>query len=199
MKEEWRPFPIPELSDYYEVSSSGRVRSKSRVYNITRTMKSSGLTHTRRYRLKGRILSQVDTGNSGYYQVFPSLEGKSYSIPVHRAVALAFIPNPENKPEVNHIDGNKHNNCVTNLEWATRDENHHHARENGLYDWKRHQEACANHFGMAVYCKETNKIYNSQTQASRELNISQGGVCDSIHKQRSVNGYTFIKASDLGG
>lgn len=56
-----------------------------------------------------------------------STEGKGYGI--HRLVALTFIPNPENKPFVNHQDGNKQNNSVDNLEWCTNEENQRHSRE----------------------------------------------------------------------
>lgn len=59
----------------------------------------------------------------------------------HRAIAETFIPNPENKQEVNHIDGNKHNNTLTNLEWVTRTENINHAIQLGLYDPKKKTEA----------------------------------------------------------
>lgn len=61
------------------------------------------------------------------------IKGKAYNISLHRAVAETFIPNPENKPEVNHKDGNKEHNYVSNLEWTTRKENADHAYISGLY------------------------------------------------------------------
>ena len=93
----------------------------------------------------------------GYGYVTMCAHGQTHSATIHSLVARAFIPNPENKPEVNHIDGNKHNNCVENLEWVTRAENMYHARVNGLlrpnyganhfksksviaYDFKTHQK-----------------------------------------------------------
>lgn len=60
--------------------------------------------------------------------------GKRTGTSVHRLVAIAYIPNPENKSDVNHKDGNKINNCVSNLEWSTRRENMIHAQSNGLRD-----------------------------------------------------------------
>lgn len=63
-------------------------------------------------------------------------KGKYFTTRVHREVALAFIPNPDNKPEVNHLDGNPTNNHRNNLEWATKDENMAHATWNLLFDRK---------------------------------------------------------------
>lgn len=74
----------------------------------------------------GRIFKRLDppVSSSGYK--FVRIGPKTY--PVQRVVAMAFIPNPENKPQVNHIDGNKTNNSVSNLEWVTNQENMQHAR-----------------------------------------------------------------------
>ena len=78
----------------------------------------------------GRVFKKLNppVSSSGYK--FVRIGKKSY--PLHRVIALTFIPNPENKPEVNHIDGNKQNNAVSNLEWATRKENAQHAAKHGL-------------------------------------------------------------------
>ena len=70
--------------------------------------------------------------SGGYYRVQISIKSKSISLSVHRLVALAFIPNPENKPDVNHKDGDKSHNYVENLEWATKSENVKHAFAHGL-------------------------------------------------------------------
>lgn len=84
-----------------------------------------------RNNITGDTLSQ-QTQNSGYRIAHMNYNGKRVAKTVHRLVATAFIPNPENKPQVNHIDGNKLNNSVSNLEWATTSENIRHAGSKGL-------------------------------------------------------------------
>ena len=81
---------------------------------------------------KGRtqIIHGYDNGK-GYLLVDIDYKVKR-GVKIHRLVALAFIPNPENKPQVNHKDGNKHNNKVENLEWCTNSENQFHAVQHGL-------------------------------------------------------------------
>ena len=75
--------------------------------------------------LKGRSMK-------GYRRVVLMKDGKQIDSLVHRLIAQTFIPNPENKPEVNHKDGNKENNSVFNLEWCTQKENVQHAIKTGL-------------------------------------------------------------------
>jgi len=81
--------------------------------------------------LSGKWLSLCDNGH-GYKQVFICVNNKRYMRYVHRLVAECFIPNPNGLPEVNHLDGNKGNNSVENLEWCTRSENARHAVRTGL-------------------------------------------------------------------
>jgi|SRR5690606_9800838 len=99
---------VVENGDNYEVSNFGEIRN-----------------------LKGKII-KPEILKKGYLRVGLCLNSKNKKYLVHRLVALAFIPNPESKPEVNHKDGNKQNCKVNNLEWSTSKENINHARENGL-------------------------------------------------------------------
>lgn len=80
----------------------------------------------------GRIVMKTYIINSGYACLKFTINGVRSSHLVHRLIAQTFLPNPDNKTEVNHIDGNKLNNNVSNLEWVTSSENKVHARDTGL-------------------------------------------------------------------
>lgn len=109
----------------YEVSSLGRVRSIPRT-----VLRSNGSP----MKLKGKVLSPK-VSNAGYACVNLWREGEYTQQQVHRLVASAFIPNPEGKPHVNHINGNKLSNEATNLEWVTPKGNTAHARAAKLVPW----------------------------------------------------------------
>jgi hypothetical protein len=84
------------------------------------------------YGLNGKVLKPA-TDQKGYLRVGLTIDKKLCTKKVHRLVAIEFIENPQNKPCVNHIDGNKKNNSVDNLEWVTYKENTNHAIKNGLF------------------------------------------------------------------
>jgi len=71
--------------------------------------------------------------NKGYYYVCMYLNGKNVKFNLHRIIAETYIPNPDNLPQVNHIDGDKLNNRIKNLEWVTNQKNRDHAIQNGLH------------------------------------------------------------------
>lgn len=113
--EEWKD--IAGFEGMYQVSNVGQVRSLDRVDN-------------RGYKQKGRTVKP--STSKGYQNAHLCKLSKYTTISIHRLVALAFISNPDNRPQVNHIDGNKQNNHISNLEWATAKENINHAWDNGL-------------------------------------------------------------------
>lgn len=115
--------PVKGYEELYEVSDTGEVRSVDRVLSVT---------NQKERLFKGRVLLQTMNKQVQYKQVSLWKENKGTSYYVHRLVAEAFIPNPEGKPEVNHIDGNRQNNNISNLEWVTSGENSLHASKTGL-------------------------------------------------------------------
>lgn len=116
MKEIWKN--IKDYEGIYQVSNFGRVRS------LDRYCWNGHKNHFKR----GKIL-KLQT-NMHYNKISLSKKGKVKQFLVHRLVAKAFIKNPKNKPEVNHIDKNCFNNKICNLEWVTAKENDTHKRGN---------------------------------------------------------------------
>lgn len=106
----------------YQISSAGLVKSVERIA----TSRSTSHWYSKHERI---LFPEI---SSGYYRVIFSKNGTITKHAVHRLVATAFIPNLENKPQVNHIDGNKLNNHISNLEWVTASENVRHAIATGL-------------------------------------------------------------------
>lgn len=173
MQEIWKSLKgVVECGDHYEVSNLGRVRSVDFI-------------DKRGYKRKGKIMSQANH-YKGYKIVSLTYMGKRKTYKIHRLVALAFIPNPENKPEVNHKDGVKHNNYVENLEWVTTSENAKHIHENELHGGDKLTEKDKNWI-RSNYTPYKSK-YTYKTLAEK-FNVSITTIYYVIHgrKSRSEN------------
>lgn len=121
----------------------------------------------------GKILHPVNTPN-GYLQYVFCQNGIKKGFKIHRLVALYFIDNPENKPCINHKDGNKHNNNFTNLEWCTPKENDSHARNTGLKNQNKPIIA------TNTVSKES-IVFSSIGEASGVLGINKGNIYRALH------------------
>ena len=168
--EEWR-----DIEDYvglYQVSNFGRVRSLG-IRN----------KNANNERIKLLKLSIVGIG----YNMITLCNGKLKRKLVHRLVAQAFIPNPNNYPIINHIDGNKLNNHVSNLEWCTQKQNVQHSFKNGLQISKLKGGTIPS-VKINQYDLNGNfiKQWDSMTKIQRELGIPTGLVwkcCRGIYKK----------------
>lgn len=125
-----------------------------------------------------------NTTHHDYQQVKFSIDGKKSQKLVHRLVAMTFIPNPDNLPQVNHKDGNAGNNAVENLEWCTASQNCWH-RNNVLNKYVGRPK-------RPVRCIETGEEFESTYHAAREMKCNQAcvySVCNG--KQSHAHGYHF--------
>lgn len=151
---EWRN--IPSCDERYYVSSDGRVLGANGLLKPVR-------------------------GKDGYLRCNIAQDGKFRLWLVHRLVAEAFIPNPGNKPEVNHIDGDKANNNVSNLEWVTREENIRHAHK-----------VLRKMGDKPVLNADTGDIYTSLTEAADAVGLSGAGlISDAIKRNGKAGGFRW--------
>ena len=159
----WRK--IEGYEGLYEVSNLGQVRSF--------------------YSGEAKVL-KPSIDKDGYLKVNLYKNKKLYRKLIHRLVATAFIPNLDNKPQVNHIDGNKQNNAVSNLEWCTRIENIQHSWETGLRNEETKKKMSeANKGKLAgeknpksrkVICITTGETFNCIREAEEKYNIAHQNI-----------------------
>lgn len=127
-------------------------------------------------------------GKRGYWVISLRKDGKMYLRTIHTLLAKAFIPNPENKPQVNHIDGNKLNCSLDNLEWATNKENTNHARRMGLHKSDGDKTVVQIKDGIIV------AEYKSASEASRRTGIGRGNICNVCNGRTNGKGGHFLTA-----
>ena len=170
-----------EISGYngiYEISSFGNVISNN---------------FGKRKILKHGLMT------SGYKMVSLKNDGKQKIFSIHRLMAIAFLPNENNLPQVNHKDGNKLNNDLSNLEWCTQSQNMKHMYDSGLKTYKplhyKGKFGKEHNRSKSVKCVETGVIYGSMSEAGRLLNIDHSSVSWSIKHKKPIYGMHFEIAS----
>lgn len=190
MEEIWKD--IKGYESLYQVSNMGRIKSLERYKE----------NHSKLQKVEEKIKT-INIKNSGYQFVQLYKNNKYKNLMVHRLVAQAFIPNVDNKPQINHIDGNKLNNNVTNLEWCTNSENEKHAWNTGL-------KQCTEKLKETT--RKTNKEYKSKPinqldlqgnyirtwlnahEASRHLGIDRSTIsqcCRGSRRNKTAGGYKW--------
>lgn len=196
--EVWKPILGFEKS--FSVSNKGRVKRLSRVLYVSDCLTKNAYS----YNISEKILNGSIT-KFGYHRINITEQGRSRLCFIHRMVAEAFIENSGNKPQVNHIDGNKLNNHANNLEWCTQLENMSHAVKTGLKTVSK-STIEALHKGSVerwniltfkqknvrrVINTETNEVFVSVAHASRAFNLKKDSLRNFLKAQE--RGYSKIK------
>lgn len=187
MREEWRA--IPGYEGLYEISNLGRVKILPRI-----RYDKNGVA----YRVKEKIATQVIDAY-GYPVVSMSKDGVHRAKTVHRLLAKAFIPNPENKRCIDHINGIRTDNRIENLRWATHHENAvNKFRLNNQVDWEdrnisdesRHNFT---HSQARAVIRSDGERYESIAEASRALGLKTSGMVSQCVRglRDSVRGFSF--------
>lgn len=182
--EEWRP--VPGYEGYYEVSNAGNIRSVERYVKA-----GDHLALIKSQEMKQHV------GTNGYPIFGARKDGTHKHLSVHRCVAEAFIENPYNNPTVNHIDGDKNNNDVSNLEWVTYSENLLHAYRNAL----RHSTAgrkqekfhCANIPPKDELIAVLIEVDCNLSEVGRIYNVTSTAVAKWCRKYRLPKGKPALK------
>ena len=170
--EQWKD--IKGYEGLYQVSNLGKVRSLDRI------VKQFGHKQEYERSIKGKLL-KLHIQNGGYLIATLTKNNNERKMLVHRLVAIAFMGNNEGM-QVNHKDGNKLNNKLSNLEWCTQSENVKHAYFKLNHKLKNKK----------IYCVELNKKFNSIKEASISLKINRGSISHAINERaKTAGGYRW--------
>lgn len=182
MEEEiWKD--IPGYEGYYQASSLGRIRSVDRTVTFSKYYEQTDKDVINVRTFPGKILTPALT--SGYLGCTFSIDGKTVYPLVHQLVAKAFIPNPENKPQVDHIDGDRMNNRPENLRWVTAKENIANAIEHGEHPNR------IPYGKRAIIDEDTGQRFESMLAAEKYYGIPKGRISGAIKSNQRVYGHKF--------
>lgn len=181
MSEIWKA--VPGYEGLYEVSNCGRVRSLDRWVNTKGGAKR---------KVSGQIVSTRLNVINGYRYVVLRKDGKNIYRNVHRLVAIAFIPNPNNYPYVNHKDENRGNSCVDNLEWCTNAYNLMYGTAKEKMD--ANVKARSKQVVQISLSGDVIEEYNSINEASRHTGVDVTGIwgcCNGRYGYKTAGGYKW--------
>lgn len=167
-KEQWKN--IEGYEGLYQVSNYGRVRSLDRYVKHSKGGQKL---------LKGKEVKTRINKTTGYIEVGLSKDGKQTYHTIHRLIARAFIPNPNNLPVINHIDGCKINNSIDNLEWCTQQYNIQHSFNTGLSKNNMTQEISSlgnKAHRRKVRCIEDDIIFDSVKDAANYCGVDSARI-----------------------